>query len=157
MKMVRLVGAALAVAGLLALALSVTVAAADRSVSIKESNERYAYTPKSITVALGDTVTWTNDSDAPHTVDADDESFEHDEFDEGESVSETFDASGTFPYHCDVHDYMHGTVIVLAAGQMPPTDTAPAGSTGQGGSWILLLAFGLLALRGAFVIRRRMV
>ena len=148
---------ALAVAGLLMLALSVGTALAASSVSITELNEKYAYHPGTLTIALGDTVTWSNDSDAPHTVDADDESFESDQFTEGQSFSHTFDTSGTYAYHCDVHSYMHATVVVLAAGQTaPPTDTAPI--TGAGGSsttWQALLALGIGSLAFALVLRRR--
>ena len=107
MRVIRLVAVALAITGLLALSLAAAVAAANQNVSIKELNEKYAYTPADKTVALGDTVTWTNDSDAPHTVDADDGSFELAQFNEGASVKHTFNTAGTIAYHCDIHSYMH--------------------------------------------------
>jgi plastocyanin len=156
MRAMRLVSAAIATTGILLLALSVGVALADSSVSIKESNEKYAFTPKETTVALGDTVTWTNDSDAPHTVDADDGSFEHDQFTKGQSVSQKFDSAGTFAYHCDIHPYMHGTVVVLAAGLTPPpTDTEPTAAGGPNGTWLVLVGLGVLMLVVSFAVGMR--
>jgi len=156
MRVIRLVAVALAITGLLALTLAAAVAAANQNVSIKESNEKYAYTPADKTVALGDTVTWTNDTDAPHTVTADDGSFDLAQFSQGKSVSHTFSTSGTFAYHCAIHSYMHGKIIVLAAGVAPPaTDTAPETPGGSGTTSLLLVALGVLFLGvAAFVARR---
>jgi LPXTG-motif cell wall-anchored protein len=152
----RLLSTAVATTGLLLLALSVGVALADSSVSIKETNGKYAYTPKTTTVNVGDTVTWTNDSDAPHTVDADNGSFDHGRFTQGQSVSQTFAKAGTFAYHCDIHDYMHGTVVVLAAGLTPPaTDTVPTATGSQSGTWFVLIGLGSIMLMVAFAIRSR--
>jgi plastocyanin len=156
MRAMRLVSAAIATTGILLLVLSVGVALADSTVSIKEANERYAFTPKTITIALGETVTWTNDSDAAHTVDADDGSFEHGKFTNGQSVSQKFISVGTVAYHCDIHPYMHGTVVVLAAGLTPPaTDTDPTAAAGQGSTWLVLVGVGLLLLILSFAIRSR--
>jgi plastocyanin len=158
MRAMRLFSTAITTAGLLVLALSVGVAVADSTVHIRETNGRYAYTPTKTTVAVGDTVTWTNDSDAPHTVDADDGSFDHGQFTQGKSVSETFSTAGTFAYHCDVHPYMTGTLVVLAAGVTPPaTDTAPLSTPGDGNQSIAIVlgGFGLLALTVAFFIQMR--
>ena len=130
--------------------------AANGSVSIKESDERYAYTPKTVYVNVGDSVTWTNDSDAPHTVDSDTgDELESGNFTEDQTFEHAFNATGTFAYHCDIHAYMTGTVVVLAAGvTAPPTNTAPASTapsepTGLGIALIVLtgLAAGGLALR----------
>jgi plastocyanin len=135
----------------------VGTALAASSVSITETNERYGYHPGTLYVPIGDSVTWTNNSDAPHTVDADDGSFESEQFTEDQTYEHTFTAAGTFKYHCDVHSYMHGTVVVLAAGvTAPPTDTAPiTGTSGGNSTWIVLLTFGLGLLSVSVVLRRR--
>ena len=73
----------------------------------------FHYTPNTITVHVGDTVLWHNLSHFHHTVDADDESFESEILYQGDDFSHTFDGTGTFKYHCDIHDFMHGTVVVL--------------------------------------------
>lgn len=156
MRARRILSAALGLAGVALMALSVSVALADTTVHIKESNNLYMFTPKAITVAVGDTVTWHNDSDARHTVSADNGAFDHGAFGQGADVSQTFKTAGTFAYHCNFHSYMHATVVVLAAGLTPPpTDTAPDAPAGPNGSWIVLVALGVVMLGGALYIQRR--
>ena len=159
MRAFRITWAAFAAAGLLTLAAGIgLVAAQNGGVRITESNERYAYTPGEITIALGDSVTWTNDSDAPHTVDADDGSFESEQFDEGQTYQNTFDTAGDFAYHCDIHDYMTGTVHVLAAGLTPPptdTELPIASDPGTTVPWQPLLAIGAGLLASAVILRRK--
>jgi plastocyanin len=142
--------------GILLLALSVAGALADSGVSIKEVNNKYRFTPATITVAAGDTVTWTNDSDAAHTVSADNGSFDHPKFTQGQTVSQKFATPGTFKYHCNIHSYMHGTVVVLAAGLTPPpTDTEPLAAGGRNGTWLVLVGLGIAMLLLSFAIRAR--
>jgi len=142
----RRVWLALATGALLLLALGPGLAiAAGGSVSIVEEDEQYKFQPGNISVAAGETVTWTNNSDAPHTVTADDAAFDSGTFDENETFEQTFDTAGQFAYHCEIHDYMHGTVTVLAAGATPPpTDTVDSTPTSGSGAipWLSLLAAG---------------
>jgi plastocyanin len=71
----------------------------------------YRFEPKAITVAAGDTVTWTNDDNFTHTVQVDGQ--EDHEVDRGDSVSITFDEPGTYHYVCTLHRRdMDGTVTV---------------------------------------------
>ena len=98
-------------------------------------------------------MTWTNDSDAPHTVDSDSGGeLESGNFTEGQTFEHTFNATGTFAYHCDIHEYMKGTVVVLAAGvTAPPTSTAPAPTAPAEPAWlgIALLVLASLVASGA--------
>jgi plastocyanin len=131
--------------------------AANGSVSIKESDDRYAYTPKTVYVNVGDSVTWTNDSDATHTVDSDSGTeLARDDLTEGQTFEHTFNATGTFAYHCDIHDYMKGTVVVLAAGvTAPPTNTAPAATAPSEPTWLGIVAIVLAGLAaGGLALRR---
>jgi plastocyanin len=71
----------------------------------------YRFEPKAITVAAGDTVTWTNDDNFTHTVQA--EGQEDHEVERGDSVEITFDQPGTYRYVCTLHRRdMDGTVTV---------------------------------------------
>jgi len=76
------------------------------------------FIPSTITVGVGDTVTWTNDDTAAHTVtsgsaaDGPDGVFDSSLFMAGAEFSFTFDAEGEYPYFCMVHPWMDGTVIV---------------------------------------------
>ena len=71
----------------------------------------YRFEPQAVTVAAGDTVTWTNDDNFTHTVQVDGQ--EDHEVDRGDSVSITFDEPGTYHYVCTLHRRdMDGTVTV---------------------------------------------
>jgi len=88
------------------------------------------FSPASLTVSVGDTVTWTNVDDSPHTVTAD--AFDSDNLDSGGTYSFTFTETGAFGYVCNYHDEMVGTITVVAAssgtGQQAPAAGTPAPS-----------------------------
>ena len=136
----------------------VAVVAADHAVSIAGS----AFSPPSLTVTVGDTVTWTNSDQIPHTATADGGSFDTGTLDQGASNTVTFNTAGTFPYHCTIHPQMTATITVEAAPStggggggatttQPPTDTFAVDAAGDGsGSGV---GFGALLLAvGAFVL-----
>jgi plastocyanin len=56
-----------------------------------------------VTIKVGTTVTWINLDDAPHTVTADDSSFDSKEFQKGQTYSFTFTKAGEFSYYCAIH------------------------------------------------------
>ena len=71
-----------------------------------------AYSPASITVGVGDTVTWVfDDGGMTHDVVADDKSFRSALMVSG-SFAHTFTEPGTYSYHCTPHPDMLGTVVV---------------------------------------------
>ena len=75
----------------------------------------FAFTPATIKIKVGDTVTWTNQDSAEHTVTADTESNDapmSELLAKGESYKFTFTKAGTYTYHCTPHPNMKGTVIV---------------------------------------------
>ena len=77
--------------------------------------EDYAYSPVTIKVKVGDTVTWTNQDSVSHDVIDDNSSADgpkSDLLDKGESYSFKFAKAGTYSYHCSPHPYMKATVIV---------------------------------------------
>lgn len=73
----------------------------------------FAYQPDPVVVAAGGKVTWQNEDSAPHTATADDGSFDTGTLDKGKLKSETFKEPGTYPYFCEIHPTMHGTVEVV--------------------------------------------
>ena len=93
-----------------------TQAATDNSVSMSEGAEveieNFAFTPATITVKVGTTVTWTNKDTVRHTVTSDKGLFDSGLFGKGESFSFTFTEAGTYTYHCTPHPNMKGTIIV---------------------------------------------
>lgn len=81
-------------------------------VSVHISN--FTFGPKAVTVKVGQTITWTNDDDIPHTVVATDKSFRSKVLDTGQSFSFTFTKAGQFAYFCSLHPMMTGKVTVTA-------------------------------------------
>ncbi len=83
------------------------------TISIKD----FAFDPASLTVAIGTTVTWTNDEDALHTVtsgtpDVRTDLFDSGEIDTGVEFPVTFDEAGSYPFFCDRHEFMRGEITV---------------------------------------------
>src|SRR5215203_7334437 len=90
------------------------------SVSIRDNY----FDPAYIAIESGTTVTWTNDGQMPHTVTADDGSFDSEELNPGDSYTLTFSGSGTVQYYCEVHPWMVGSVTVggdVEGGEAAPT------------------------------------
>jgi plastocyanin len=153
---------------LIALAAISPVLGATSKVSIADKQ----FTPGKITVAVGDTVTWTVDKsiNEPHTVTsgtsgaADNGSVFDSQKDDpdlsklkavGGTFSFTFDKAGAYAYFCAIHAGMTGEVVVLAAGETPPA--AEAGVPAQNkliGAAILVIT--LVVLFGAAWFYRRM-
>lgn len=70
----------------------------------------FAFTPETVTIAVGETVTWTNKDPAGHDVVSD--LFKSPLMATDETFTFLFDKAGTYPYICGVHPSMKGTVIV---------------------------------------------
>lgn len=82
-------------------------------VTVKDSK----FESKEITVKVGTTVTWMMNASFPHTVTADDGSFDSGRMGNGETFTFTFEQAGEFPYYCSLHggpggSGMAGTVTV---------------------------------------------
>ena len=72
----------------------------------------FAFVPSTLTVAVGTTVTWTNNDSASHTVTSNDNLFNSGTLAKGATFSHTFNQKGTFQYHCSIHPSMTAKVIV---------------------------------------------
>ena len=70
------------------------------------------FTPMTLTVSVGTTVTWKFEDSTPHTVAADDNSFTSSPMSKGQTYTHTFDSAGTVKYHCSIHPFMTGTIVV---------------------------------------------
>jgi plastocyanin len=103
-------------------------AAASASVTMGD----FFFSPASVTVAVGDTVSWRNTGEAPHNATADDGSFSTPDLNKGQSASHTFSQAGTFSYICTIHPNMKGTVRVLSASSGGGGGGGGAGSSAAG-------------------------
>jgi plastocyanin len=95
--------------------------AASYSVTMKG----YAFSPASLSVPAGSTVTWTNQDSAPHDVKTTSgpAAIHSPMLDKGESWSFTFTTAGSYGYVCTVHPNMTAGITVRAAA--PATTAAP--------------------------------
>jgi plastocyanin len=106
-------------------------AAGDPGVTVAD----FHFTPGTTTVHVGDTVTWSNSGPSSHTATATNGSFNTGILKKGQSASHTFTQAGTFAYACQIHPFMHGTIVVLASttsttqATTTPTTTTPASTT----------------------------
>ena len=101
-----------AMAGLVAAALATSPA---RAAEIEVKIENFTFNPQQITVKAGDTVTWINHDDIPHTVTSKTLKFRSKAMDTDDKFSFTFATPGTFPYFCSLHPHMTGSIVVEAA------------------------------------------
>jgi plastocyanin len=117
-----LLGAAGA-AALLAVALPRLTAAGDAVVAAATSPatvqiDNFAFTPATLTVTAGTTVTWKNEDDSPHRIGDKDGTFRSAALDTDDAFSHTFATPGEYPYICTIHPYMVGKIIVKPSGKM---------------------------------------
>ena len=92
----------------LLLALAASPAFADETVTIKN----FDFAPMMLSMKAGETVTWRNDDEEPHTVVSQDGLFRSAAIDGGEHFSFKFDKPGTYKYVCTIHPRMVGTIVV---------------------------------------------
>ncbi|MEP7204822.1 MAG: cupredoxin family copper-binding protein [Candidatus Saccharibacteria bacterium] len=74
--------------------------------------EGNAFNPTTITINKGETITWQNNDSVMHRIAADDGSFDLGDQAGGAKVKFTFNTAGTFNYHCTIHSFMKGIVVV---------------------------------------------
>jgi plastocyanin len=82
------------------------------AMQISATIQNVAFSPNTITIASGSTVTWTNRDGAAHTVTADDGSWGSSTLRQGGTYSHVFTSLGSYTYHCAIHPFMKGTLVV---------------------------------------------
>ena len=100
----RSLGLAVAAATLLGLA---SASAEEFKVTI----DNFTFTPAEVKVKVGDTVTWTNHDDIPHTV-VSAGKFRSKATDTDGTFSFTFTSAGDYKYFCSLHPHMTGMIKV---------------------------------------------
>jgi plastocyanin len=79
---------------------------------VRLSIQNFAFGPARLEVSQGTRLIWTNRDSDPHTVTSDKSVWASDGLDTGNQFARVFKQAGTFPYHCSIHPFMHGTIIV---------------------------------------------
>lgn len=93
-------------------------AAVTKTITIKD----FEFGPNTLTINVGDIVTWSNRGPSAHTATALGGAFDSGNLDAGKDFSFTFTKAGTFNFTCQYHDSMAGTITVAeAAATAAPT------------------------------------
>jgi amicyanin len=74
--------------------------------------QNFAFSPATVTIKAGTTLTWTNRDQDPHTVSATSGAFRSPTLNTGQSYQYTFTTPGHFDYLCTIHPFMTATVVV---------------------------------------------
>jgi len=75
-------------------------------------NGGFGFSPQTLTISVGTTIIWKNNTTAPHTVTSDNGVFGSGTIAPGGTFSFKFTSAGTFAYHCNIHPYMMATITV---------------------------------------------
>jgi plastocyanin len=71
-----------------------------------------AYAPNPVNIAVGGSLTWTNNDTIAHTATDNNGGWDSGSIAPGGQFTRTFSTAGTFAYHCTIHPNMVGTVNV---------------------------------------------
>jgi plastocyanin len=75
--------------------------------------DNFSFSPNTLTLSVGATVTWINHDNVPHVVSSADNQFKKSTvLKTGQTFSHTFVATGTYSYFCSIHPRMTGKIIV---------------------------------------------
>jgi plastocyanin len=73
----------------------------------------FAFSPRDVEVRAGETVTWRNEDPYAHwVVSTQPDVLDSGEMSQAQAYSRTFPQAGSYPYYCNIHNYMKATVIV---------------------------------------------
>ncbi len=74
--------------------------------------DNFSFTPKTLRIATGSSITWTNHDDIPHNVESNDHKFSSPVLDTGQTFDYKFTSPGAYPYYCKLHPSMTATIQV---------------------------------------------
>ncbi len=74
--------------------------------------QNMAFSPATLSVTAGTTVTWTNNDAMAHTVTTDNTGFDSGNIAPGATYTHKFTTAGTVAYHCTIHPGMTASVSV---------------------------------------------
>ncbi len=114
----------------------------------------FAFSPNSITIAPGDTVTWTNNDGTTHTVTGNNGSWGSANLANGQTFTHQFNETGDFAYHCSIHTSMTGVVHVASDGGTPQQPHSPGLSSTA--LIVIVAAVVAVAVVSTVVLWRRM-
>jgi plastocyanin len=117
MKKINSAQKSLMVMTILLFSLSILTTSCKKMSDVPGTNEVFiqgmAFTPSTITITSGTTITWTNKDAATHNVTSNTAGlFSSGPISTNGTFPQLFSTAGTFQYKCTIHPSMTGTVIV---------------------------------------------
>jgi plastocyanin len=95
-------------------ALGVEMKSADSTKQNRIEIKDFAFNPQTITVKVGEKITWINRDEEPHTIVSVEKQFKRSTaLDTDQEFTITAGAPGTYTYFCSVHPKMTGTIVVV--------------------------------------------
>lgn len=91
---------------------SAAVGRSDESGGADVAISGFSFSPQTLTVAAGQSVTFANDDGVAHTSTSDDSNWDSNPIAPGASFTVVFDQPGIYTYHCAIHPFMQGTIVV---------------------------------------------
>jgi plastocyanin len=85
------------------------------------------FAPGRLQVLIGDTVLWRNDDAINHTVTANDDLFDSGYLAAGSTFSRVFARVGLYAYHCTIHRFMRGEIVVVPVALQGPAQPVVSG------------------------------
>lgn len=107
----------------IALLLTVLLQGSALAATIDVSIVGFAFSPDPVTASMGDRIRWTNNDAVPHTSTSDTTNpdgsvgiaaWNSGTMPSGSAFTFTFRGAGSFPYHCNIHPTMKGTIMIRA-------------------------------------------
>lgn len=77
------------------------------------SIENFAFSPATVRVVVGGTVTWTNKDASPHTATDLNGSFDSGSLATDKTFTHKFPTAGTYTYHCTIHSMMANATVIV--------------------------------------------
>jgi plastocyanin len=100
------------IATVLLLLSAASVSASTHTITVTGSFPNFSF-PASTSATIGDTIKWVNHSGSDHTVTGDASlNLWNKSLPINATVSRSFTAAGSFRYHCNIHSFMHGDIVV---------------------------------------------
>jgi plastocyanin len=91
---------------------STGIAATDMPVANAIVMKNFDFSPMSLTIKAGTSVTWKNLDGEPHTVTSVDGLFRSGALDQNDTYTFKFDKPGTYKYLCSIHPRMLAAIVV---------------------------------------------
>lgn len=77
------------------------------------SIQNFAFSPATVHVKIGGSVTWTNKDATPHTATDNGGAFDSGSIGVDQTFKKTFSTAGTYTYHCTFHSMMANATVVV--------------------------------------------